>query len=174
MSDQSLARQLVPLAKVIAMTSSGIATGAIWSFSYVGVPVILQAPPDLLARSWQTAYDIGAGTMPFFALAISSSFAFLASQSTKQPGRFPNQAFDPTSPLALYTGAALAIPAIIPYTLGIMKPTNDRLLRKAKEPNSISEGETRQLIRNWSGMNYNRAVIALVGTLIGGVAVLSS
>jgi hypothetical protein len=27
MSDQSLARQLVPLAKVIAMTSSGIATG---------------------------------------------------------------------------------------------------------------------------------------------------
>ena len=55
-----------------------------------------------------------------------------------------------------------------------MKPTNDRLIKKAKEPSSMSEGETRQLIRNWSGMNYNRAAIALVGTLMGGVAVLSS
>ena len=111
-------------------------------------------------------YELTQLTSPVLCLYMNTA--------TKQPGRFPNQAFDPTSPLALYTGAALAIPAIIPYTIEIMKPTNDRLIRNAKEPNSISEGETRRLIRSWRGMNYNRAIIALVGTLMGGVAVLSS
>jgi hypothetical protein len=77
-------------------------------------------------------------------------------------------------PFALYTGAALAIPAIIPYTLGIMKPTNDKLLKKVVEPNSISDNETKELIHKWRALNYNRALIALAGTLMGAFAICAS
>ena len=56
----------------------------------------------------------------------------------------------------------------------IMKPTNDKLHKKADEHDSMSDSETRELIQKWKGMNYNRAVIALVGTVLGAIAISSS
>jgi hypothetical protein len=63
---------------------------------------------------------------------------------------------------------------IIPYTLGIMQPTNDKLLKKVEEPNSMTESETRQLIRDWRGLNYTRALIALTGSLMGAFAICAA
>lgn len=97
-----------------------------------------------------------------------------ATAATRLPGRFPTSALDPTSPFALYTGAALALPSIIPYTLTLMKSTNDRLHKKVVEPNSMTESETKDLIRHWRVLNYNRALIALAGTLMGAFAICAA
>lgn len=94
--------------------------------------------------------------------------------ATKLPGRYPDLALDPTSPWALYTGAALAVPAIVPYTLGIMKPTNDRLHRKVREPESMTESETRRVIGEWKVMNYKRGMFAFTGMIMGAIAVVTS
>ena len=63
---------------------------------------------------------------------------------------------------------------IIPYTLGIMKPTNDKLHKKVQEPNSMTESDTRRVIREWRGLNYNRALIALTGSLMGAFAICAA
>ena len=79
--------------------------------------------------------------------------------------------FDPTSPFALYTAAALAIPAIVPYTLGVMAPsTVNKLVETAGKPESLSEGETKELIQRWSGQNYVRMGFVGFGAVLGAVA----
>ena len=94
--------------------------------------------------------------------------------ATKLPGLFPRTSVDPTPTMALYTAAALALPSIVPYTLIVMKATNDRLHQKADKADSVSDVETTELLRKWKGMNYNRAIFALIGTLLGAVAITMS
>lgn len=94
--------------------------------------------------------------------------------ATKLPGRFPNLGLDPTSPFALYTAAALAIPAIVPYTLTAMVPTNDKLHAKAADSNSMSDAETKRLLWKWQRMNYNRSIFVGTGAVLGAVAMVMS
>lgn len=77
---------------------------------------------------------------------------------------------DPTSPFTLYIAAALAIPAIMPYTISVMQPTNDKLHKKAAKADAVSDSETRQLLQKWKGMNYNRAAFVGLGAVLGAVA----
>ena len=94
--------------------------------------------------------------------------------ATQLPGLFPGLYMDPTAPFALYTAAAVAIPSIVPWTLGIMKPTNGRLMQKAENNESISPEETQQLFRRWIGMNWVRAIFATTGALLGATATVLS
>lgn len=94
--------------------------------------------------------------------------------ATKLPGLFPDLSFDPTSPFALYIAAAVTIPSIVPWTIGIMKPTNERLMQKAEKTDSVSAEESQQLIQTWIGMNWVRAVFGTTGALLGAAATVLS
>lgn len=140
-------------------------------------------------------YEIGVATMPPFAVGCAICFGFLAvkSRSFAVPslflrcvvskvadgirtaarqlrGRFPGWRFDPTAPSTLYAAAAILVPAIVPYTLAVMVPTNDRLMAKAKGLGNMGLQETRVLVEKWKGMNYVRAAMAGVATLLAGWA----
>ena len=82
MANQSmyLGSQLVPFAQVLGVTGAAMLSGLIVSASYVSVPVIAMAPPDLMAKQWAATYSIGKATAPPIAVTCSICFAFLASQ----------------------------------------------------------------------------------------------
>ena len=94
--------------------------------------------------------------------------------ATNLPGRLPTWSFDPTTPFALYTAAAVLLPMIAPYTLLIMLPTNNRLMEKAEKTDAVSPSETQDLLRKWTRMNYNRAFMVAVGAVLGMTGVLVS
>jgi hypothetical protein len=82
-------------------------------------------------------------------------------------------AFDPTAPWALYTAAAVALPSIVPYTLGVMMPTTVGPLEEAmKKPGSLSVGTTKELVAKWAEQNNVRQAFGLVGTVLAIAATL--
>lgn len=80
----------------------------------------------------------------------------------------------------LYAAAAVIMPTIVPFTLGVMKPTNDMLMTKAgaggKASDSSSESaNVEALLEKWKKMNYVRAFVVGTGALLAATAtVLSS
>ena len=76
-----------------------------------------------------------------------------------------------------YTAAAVLIPSIIPYTLGLMGPTNNKLSGKADslatteitdktaEAGVTQEETVHALIDRWATLNLGRAIITGIGSL---------
>ncbi|KAK6386538.1 hypothetical protein LTR65_008876 [Meristemomyces frigidus] len=145
---------LVPVAQIVGITSSAFLAGMIASISYVGIPTMALAPAEILVRQWKTTFEIGKASAPPFALTCAACFGFLAYSSRTLPG----SASLPVSPFALYTAAALAIPAIMPYTLLVMEPAaNGKLMHMAKKAEAggkgtdlaASDADVKELLRKW-------------------------
>ena len=76
-----------------------------------------------------------------------------------------------------YTAAAVLIPSIIPYTLGLMVQTNNKLLGKADslatteitdkaaEAGATQEETVHALIDMWATLNLGQAIITGIGSL---------
>lgn len=78
----------------------------------------------------------------------------------------------------LFAVAAALTVGIVPYTVLLMKATNDKLLRFAKkaekEELSALEGEESvQLLRRWTLLNGVRSLLPLTGAVITGIVVLA-
>jgi hypothetical protein len=55
--------------------------------------------------------------------------------------------------------AALVIGLVVPFTLLVIKPTNDRLFERDRD---LSSRETRELLEQWGRLHAVRTVLALV------------
>ncbi|TKA77770.1 hypothetical protein B0A55_04681 [Friedmanniomyces simplex] len=163
----------VSAAQIIGVTSM------IASISFIGIPAIALAPPEIAARQWQKAYNIGKASAPPFAITSAACFAYLA-YAFRHAISKPN-AMGLKSPMVLYAVAAVAIPCIVPFTILVMNPrANLRLIALAGEAEQAgkgktvgtSEGEVRQLLRTWTAMNYVRAVVVGAGAVLGAVATM--
>ncbi|RMZ74755.1 hypothetical protein DV737_g5770, partial [Chaetothyriales sp. CBS 132003] len=162
--------RLVPLAKIVGLTSGSMLTAYIASFSVATVPALYAAPISAtdIAKQWNYAFELGRSTAPPLAMACASSFAFLAYQSRHIRTSLP------VSPSILYAAAAIIAPCIVPYTLSIMGPTISALVAKAEDKaNAPSETETKALLQKWSGQNMQRAYITGTATLLSAIAILS-
>ena len=58
---------------------------------------------------------------------------------------------------------AVLIGVAIPYTLVVVKPTNDLLLDPARNPTSV---ETHMLLQRWGWLHGVRSVLSLAATLL--------
>lgn len=79
---------------------------------------------------------------------------------------------------SLYSLAVVATGSVLLYTVIFMMPTNKELMRLNEiagisGAGSMSEAEVKALLRSWSNMNYVRAVLPMLGGLIGLYAVIS-
>lgn len=76
--------------------------------------------------------------------------------------------------MVLYTTAMALIPCIVPFTLALMRGTNEKLMVKArgegKAENARSDSETRELLAKWRKLNYGRAAMVLLGSVLACVA----
>ncbi|KAK5119503.1 hypothetical protein LTR85_007603 [Meristemomyces frigidus] len=168
---------LVPVAQIVGITSSAFLAGMIASISYIGIPTMALAPTDTIVRQWKTTFNIGKASAPPFAVTCAACFGFLAYSARA----LPRSRTLPVSPFALYTAAALAIPAIVPYTLIVMEPAaNRKLMHMAKTAEAgpsgtdlgASDADVQELLRKWKGMNLVRAAFVGTGAVLGAVASL--
>jgi len=173
MSDQSTPR-LVPIAQALGITGASFLAGFGFAFSYVSIPVILKtlSSTDIMAKQWLATYHLGKATGPPIAVTCALCFGYLAVQSRDRQGLFPSMSFDPTSPWALYTAAAVAVPSIVPFTLTMMAPTNNKLIEAAAKPSILTVNETRELLSKWKALNYQRQMLGIVAAALGAIATL--
>lgn len=138
--------------------------GSIASVGFVGVQGVLNAKLSAgdAAKAWQEVWVLGSTIVPRIVTLPALSFGYLAydafTASSMRMGPFRNTAF------YLYTFAAIAMPAIAPYTLTVMAPTNDSLHKKAK---AGGEGNIDGLLKTWVNLNWFRSLIVASGTLAG-------
>ncbi|OAG45649.1 hypothetical protein AYO21_00285 [Fonsecaea monophora] len=171
---------VVALAKVCGLASSGIFAGYTWALSHAAVPAILFAPDALAAREWRYQYLMGFHISRPMCVINGLSFGFLAYHA---PGgsllRY------------LYILAASASASGVPYALTFLRRTNGALSRKADRLAGPGGGEmaltyafnekrsidrdgkmsTAEAIKRWQWHNYVRTWVLVLGTVAGALAV---
>ncbi|OAL30794.1 hypothetical protein AYO22_01414 [Fonsecaea multimorphosa] len=174
------------LGTALGITSSAIFFGANLGISFLTIPILLlpSPPPALpapanadntasptstssqrpatkfphLARQWQAAYDIGKKAGPFFSLLASGCWLYTVRN-------LPAEA--KLQQRLLLAAAALSV-AIVPFTFGVMKRTNDELHRRANvatrdeeedskadaQNGTVESYETHDLLRWWAQLSF--------------------
>ncbi|KAF8633065.1 hypothetical protein AX15_001540 [Amanita polypyramis BW_CC] len=185
--------------QVAAILSSAFASGGILSLSFLTVPTLLlpERPPERpttsssselptpatpishVVRQWSYVYDTGKTIYPSIAASSALAFSYLAYILRGRPDKFSK----------LYLTAAAVTLSIVPYTLGVMLPTNKRLEARAKhvgregmksaeiseEEKAKREKEDREvpgLMMKWAWLNAIRGIFPLMGAVIGATAAL--
>jgi Domain of unknown function (DUF1772) len=59
--------------------------------------------------------------------------------------------------------AALLVGAVVPFTLGVIMPTNHKLLTPGRD---LSSSETRELLVRWGHLHAVRTALSIAGTVI--------
>ncbi|KIW75112.1 hypothetical protein Z517_11883 [Fonsecaea pedrosoi CBS 271.37] len=176
----------VVLGTALGITSSAIFFGANLSISFLTVPVLLLPSPKPalpvpansentnsptssssqrpatkfghLARQWQEAYNVGKKAGPFFALLASGCWLYAAKHLPSE-ARLQRQ--------LLWAASGLSI-AIVPFTFGVMKRTNDELNRRADaatrdeeddskahaQQGTVESYQTHDLIQWWAQLSF--------------------
>ncbi|KAF4626910.1 hypothetical protein G7Y89_g11245 [Cudoniella acicularis] len=121
-----------------------------------------------LAKVWTNVYNAGKALNPPVALAVASSFAYLAWSSPSRSGTSNNNS-------RLYTLAAALTMGIVPFTLMFMAPTNNKIFRKAAQAATAPafDSEFGALIERWSTLNFVRSLLPLLGGVVGMAAILA-
>jgi len=162
----------VSLLQILNISTASCLTGITLSTSFILVPRLLESPTPLLLQQWQRAYLAGRSRFaPLFAL--NGLLCFYLAWATRH---LPASAAIRKS--TGYLAAGFCALGILPYTLLVIKPTNDKLLRKADDTKALGKadevveiglgGETAHALVDWWGvLNLGRAAIGAVGALVG-------
>jgi len=161
----------IRIAQTVGITTVSALAGMTFSFSAFVVPRILESPSPLLLRQWNHTFRAGMSTIAPLASLSALLFWCLAYKAKNAPNVMPHRWKS-----YLVTGA-LAI-GILPYTAGLMLPTNKKLLDKAKETSSLAVddklvevgmgGETaHQLVDKWATLNLGRAILLGIAAVLG-------
>jgi len=191
--------------QAIGITSSAVLSGGILSFSVVLIPTLALpahptkresdssdqpgTPTSHLARQWRHSFNTGKHIAPPIALLSSTAYAYLAYLFRRAT---PVQEPELRTSNLYILAAALAL-SLVPYTLVVMMPTNQRLLVRAaqaddeaatpveKERDMATTGvpakaeedaEVCGLLEKWSRMNVVRGCLPLAATVVGLFATL--
>jgi len=166
MSDNALP---IRLAQTIGITTSSILGGFVASASFQLVPRLLESPTPLLLKQWGNAYNIGKKNAPPFAALSAACYFYLAYT-------LPSHA--EKSKLYGYLVAGALTVGIAPYTLLVMMGTNKKLLAKVDETKTLGVKDevvdvglgnetAHKLVDYWGLLNVGRAVLLVVGSLVG-------
>jgi hypothetical protein len=109
-------------------------------------------------------YDFGKLVSPpvtAFSGVLWGTAAYLASSQGSGDGR-------------LYAIAGLLSFGVLPWTVLVMMPVNQELMRRAKVEDESAKFmvESKQSLASWDSMNYVRAVLPMVGAWVGLYAAL--
>lgn len=115
------------------------------------MPAILHprtTPPKDLHAQWKHLYDHGKFTLPPLSIVAGAAFSYVAyhDESLRVP----------------YGIAAVSTLGIVPFTLVGMKANLGALLEQ-RVWGDVDKGRLRELLRRWSGLNWYRAIMLMVG-----------
>lgn len=150
---------------------SGFLTGYISLFSVVDRFALMETPTTETAKLWQGMYNVGKSSAPPMAILSAGIFGYLAYQGEHRDWRyrasadFPHRSA-PTRDLAqLYSATAVLLPLIAPYTLTLMKSTNNAL-HVAADKGTTDTARIRELLNTWWKLNAGRAALTGVATVL--------
>ncbi|KAK8138637.1 hypothetical protein PG984_002017 [Apiospora sp. TS-2023a] len=160
---------------VVLTTTAGLNLG----LSFFVIPRLLESPTPLMLRQWGRMF---AATSRFFPPAMMvpglahAALAYYTVTNTRGPqkGAVCNAV------------AALVALSVMPWTLGLLAPINEKLLRKVDEAQSlgatevedrevgVAEEETAHaLVDRWALLNLYRGAAVLVSGCLGLYAAVS-
>jgi hypothetical protein len=64
---------------------------------------------------------------------------------------------------AIWLSAAALILVVVPYTLVVVRPTNERLLQPGRD---LRSDETRRLLQAWGQLHAIRTVLSMIASLL--------
>nr|KMM70085.1 hypothetical protein CPAG_06398 [Coccidioides posadasii RMSCC 3488] len=194
---------LIGTSQVLGITASGVLAGGILNFSVALVPTLILpgatskrtfdssfqpgTPVSHIASQWYHAYGIGKSIVPLASLITASVYSYLSYHFRQ--GTLTRQGNVVAA--NYYLLAALFTIAPVPFTLLIMKPTNNKLIAKAKSAEteglvaqkekdvqgelraSRDEAEVQSWLKTWSRLNVVRGLFPLVGTICAAMATIS-
>lgn len=156
--------------RILGITTSAFLSGFAFSASYYTVPAISIAPLALQFKQWQVVYDLGKLVSPPLSAAGAAAWGYAAWHSSTHEG-------DAT--WKLYSVAAALTLAILVWTVAVMMPTNKDLMKMAKIADEVDETEAKVFAqesvkapRRWNWMNFVRAVLPMIGTVVGLIAAI--
>ncbi|GAB7340964.1 hypothetical protein MBLNU457_7305t1 [Dothideomycetes sp. NU457] len=160
-----------------AIISCAAVSGAIACFSYAGIAAIDLAPPATRLQIYAKMYRLGKKLMPPVAGSSSLVLFVLAGSSYYHLSGCPRQMLQ----TGMFAAAGIVTSLIAPFTVFVMKNCNGRLHELAakhsggeKDDMSLSEiAETEELLAQWIKLNYLRACLPLVGSVLAALAPLS-
>ena len=130
---------------LLALIASAIFAGAAFYVNFAEQPARLMLDDSALLTEWKPSYKRGATMQAPLAL-VGFVLGLLAWWQTSHPG---------------FLVGAIAIIAPWPWTLIVIKPTNDALL--ATEPDRAGP-QSRALIVKWGGIHAVRTVLGGLAT----------
>ncbi|KAF2118024.1 hypothetical protein BDV96DRAFT_597874 [Lophiotrema nucula] len=175
------------IAQAVGLTASGFLFGANTNISYSFIPQILKAPAPLAADQWEGVFHKGHAIGPALAITSSAACAYVAYNRTEpwKPSFSASEALlilgteDPASTaFKLNVAAAIIFPSIIPFTIAVLIPTNNKLFAKNKslaktalEDTAAEAGLAREetvhgLIEKWTKGHLVRSLITGVGFVL--------
>lgn len=131
----------------LATLTCSFFAGASVYINLVEHPARLSCGTEVAARQWAPSYK--RATVMQVSLALLATLAGL--------GRWLGG-----GGVAWLIGALLIV-SVIPFTLVVIRPTNDRLLQPGRDPGSA---ETRQLLEAWGRLHAVRSVLSVTATLV--------
>ncbi|KAF5358661.1 hypothetical protein D9758_007729 [Tetrapyrgos nigripes] len=161
----------IRVAQVLGIAGSAFVSGSIFSISFISFPSLLTSPNHLAAQ-WANLYARGATLMPPLSILSSSAFAYSAYFLYKNPTGFGLSESTSLTKAKLYIFAALLTVGIVPYTRGMMLPTNNKLKARKDGLDLAYTDETLELAVKWNMMNAGRGLLPFLGAVVGSVGLL--
>lgn len=174
------------ITRALGISTSLFLSGYAFSASQLSIPAISLSPLPLRLSQWSLIYTSGAKVSP--PLAIFSLFtwgyaSYLSYSHSHSPSISSSISLsgDGTSDWVLYVLAGGLSFSILPWTLIMMMPTNNELLRRAKvakeregkgEVKEEEDKESGKLIEKWDGLHFVRFWLPTLGAAVGLYAVL--
>ncbi|GKZ63366.1 hypothetical protein AnigIFM60653_007614 [Aspergillus niger] len=156
------------IALAVGLSGAAWLSGNIAALSLIAVPALANArdeksvPPGTVVKLWNKIYDAGKSQNPPVAATTAAAFLYLAwSVHPRSPTTY-NLA-------GLYTAAAVLTVSIVPYTILMMRPTNNALIKLAKSRGELTATEVAQsndLLGRWVVLNGIRSLLPLVGGVV--------
>ncbi|KAN0062973.1 hypothetical protein ACQY0O_004796 [Thecaphora frezii] len=161
-----------PTIAAVGLSASGITAGLYLAYPFLYNQAFLPPPPSSSSQShpslahrlnlWARGYHAGKRTNPPFSLA--AAIAYFSSIYLRGPDRAKR----------LYLIAGLLHLSAVPFTLLVIKPTNDRLfkLQKAAEEDesTVDAAEADRLLGRWTWLHNARTLVTLAALAVGSYA----
>ena len=132
---------------VLATFACSLFAGAATYITLVEHPARLACGTEVAARQWAPSYK--RATVMQVSLALTATVAGLV-QWLRGSG-------------TLWLVGALLIVSVIPFTLVVIMPTNNKLLEPGRDNSSK---ETHRLLETWGRLHAVRSVLSLVATIV--------
>jgi len=157
---------LIRTSQIVGITASTLLAGSAFTMSLITVPLIRKSPTLILLQQWRTLFTTGSKIAPPFAIFTFVNFGYLAYISRSDQGQTDSS----PSSWQGYGFAAIAVVAIVPFTLLFMNGVNDQLMAASGEGVGkavLSAADVTGLVKRWGMLNSIRSVLPLLGAVIG-------